>query len=81
MDAIKQLRKEVKDYIDTAEVKVVKMVHAMLEVERESNWWQDEEILSVVEERSKEYKTGQVKSISWEMAKKQILASKKKSRK
>jgi hypothetical protein len=81
MDAIKQLRKEVKSYIDTADVKVVKMVHAMLEIERESNWWQDEEILSVVEERSAEYKAGKVEGISWETAKKQILSSKKKVKK
>lgn len=74
MDGIKQLRKEVKEYIDKADAKVVKMVHAMLEVERESNWWQDDEILSVVEERSAEYRSGKVKGISWEKAKKQILS-------
>ena len=34
MDAVKQMRMEVKKYIDTADVKVVKMVHAMLEVEK-----------------------------------------------
>ena len=49
MDAVKQIRSEVKKYIDTADAKVVKTVHAMLEVEKESDWWQDEEILSIVE--------------------------------
>jgi flavoprotein len=81
MDGIKKLRKEVKEYIDKADVKVVKMVHAMLEVERESNWLQDEEILSVVEERSAEYRSGKVKGISWVAAKKQILSSKKTGKK
>lgn len=74
MDAVKQMRREVKKYIDTADTKVLKMVHAMLEVEKESDWWKDEEILSIVEERSTEYKSGKVKSIPWEMAKKQILS-------
>ena len=78
MDAVKQMRLEVKKYIDAADTKVVKMVHAMLQVEKESDWWQDEKILSIVEERSAEYKTGKAKSISWDTAKKQILSSKKK---
>jgi len=81
MDAVKQMRSEVKKYIDTADAKVVKMVHAMLEIEKESNWWQDEEILSIVEERSAEYKSGKVKGIPWETAKKRILSSKKKTNK
>lgn len=81
MDAVKQMRSEVKKYIDTADAKVVKMVHAMLEVEKESNWWQDEEILSIVEERTEQYKSGHVKGIPWETAKKQILSSKKKTNK
>ena len=81
MDAVKQMRSEVKKYIDIADAKVVKMMHAMLEVEKESDWWQDEEILSIVEERSAEYKSGKVKGIPWETAKKQILSSKKKSNK
>ena len=51
----------------------------MLEVEKESDWWLDEEILSIVEERSAEYKSGKVKSIPWETSKKQILSSKKKA--
>ena len=77
MNALKQMRLEVKKYIDSADTKVVKMVHAMLEVEKESGWWQNEEILSIVQERSAEYKSGKAKGISWEKAKKQILSSKK----
>jgi predicted transcriptional regulator len=41
MDAVKQMRKEVKQYIDTADEKVVKMVHAMLEVQQEEDWWDE----------------------------------------
>jgi uncharacterized protein HemY len=39
MDSVKKLRSEVKKYIDTADEKVVKMVHAMLEVDADADWW------------------------------------------
>jgi hypothetical protein len=39
MSAVKQMRNEVKKYIDSADEKVVKMVHAMLEVDAEVDWW------------------------------------------
>ncbi len=81
MNAVKQMRLEVKRYIDAADTKVVKMVHAMLEIEKESDWWQNEEILSIVQERSEEYKSGKVKGIPWGTVKKQILSSKKKANK
>jgi predicted transcriptional regulator len=35
------LRKETKKYIDNADVKTVKMIHALLEAEQESDWWDD----------------------------------------
>lgn len=35
------LRRETKKYIDLADVKTVKMIHAMLEAEQESDWWDD----------------------------------------
>ena len=78
MDAVKQMRLEVKKYIDTADTKVVKMIHAMLEVEKEGDWWQNENILSIVQERSAEYKSGKLKGLQWETVKKQILSAKKK---
>lgn len=39
MSAVQQMRKDVKKYIDTADEKVVKMVHAMLEVDAQADWW------------------------------------------
>jgi predicted transcriptional regulator len=35
------LRKQTKKFIDSADVKTVKMVHALLEAEQESDWWDD----------------------------------------
>ena len=39
MDIIKAMRQEVKKYIETADAKVVKMMHAMLEVDANNDWW------------------------------------------
>ena len=39
MDSIKILRQQVKKYIETADAKVVKMMHAMLEVDADNSWW------------------------------------------
>ena len=41
MTEIVLLKKQVKKYIDPADEKVVKMVHAMLEVDAEKDWWDD----------------------------------------
>lgn len=38
---LNDLRKEVKQYIDHADEKVVKMVHAMLEVDANADWWEE----------------------------------------
>lgn len=39
MSTVELLRKEVKNYIDHADEKVVKMIHAMLETDAEEEWW------------------------------------------
>ena len=39
MDAVNKMRRDVKKYIDTADEKIVKMVHAMLEVDADADWW------------------------------------------
>lgn len=39
-ETIKDIREEVKRYIDSADEKVVKMVYAMLEVDAGDNWWE-----------------------------------------
>ncbi len=40
MNPLKRMRTEVKKYIDTADDKVVKMIHAMLEVDANEGWWE-----------------------------------------
>ncbi len=39
MTEIALLKKQTKKYIDTADENVVKMIHAMLEVNAEKDWW------------------------------------------
>ena len=39
MSALKQMRQEVKKYIDKADDTTVKMVYAMLEAKQEDDWW------------------------------------------
>jgi predicted transcriptional regulator len=41
MKEVVALRRETKKFIDLADVKTVKMVHALLEAEQESDWWDD----------------------------------------
>jgi hypothetical protein len=38
-DELSAMKKQVKQYIDTADEKVVKMVHAMLEAHADEDWW------------------------------------------
>lgn len=41
MQEAKDLRKEVIDYIQNADEKTVKMVHAMLKADAEEDWWDE----------------------------------------
>ena len=64
------LKKQVKKYIDTADEKVVKMVHAMLEVNAEKDWWDDlpKQVRTEIDEAQKELDKG--KGIPHEKVKK-----------
>ena len=39
MNPVKQMRQDVKKYIDNADETTVKMVYAMLEAKQEDDWW------------------------------------------
>jgi len=62
MDAVKQMRKDVKKYIDTADPKVVKMMHAMLEVDAYAGWWDEmpDNVKADVEEAIRQADNGEV---------------------
>jgi hypothetical protein len=62
MNTIKAMRQEVKKYIETADAKVVKMMHAMLEVDADNTWWDSlpDEIKTDVEVALAESEKGEV---------------------
>lgn len=41
MDEVTILKKKAKKYLDNADEKTIKMIYAMLEVEAQSDWWED----------------------------------------
>lgn len=41
MNSVASLRKDVKKYIETADGRVVKMVHAMLEADKQTDLWDE----------------------------------------
>ena len=61
---LKELRHEVKRYIDKADERVVKMVYAMLESDSETEWWDEmpDEIKADLEESMSQAARGQVTS-------------------
>ncbi len=70
MTEVDILKKQVKKYIDTADEKVIKMVHAMLEVNAEKDWWGDlpEKVKAEINEAQNELDNG--KGIPHEKVKK-----------
>lgn len=62
MNTEKKMRQEVKKYIDTADVKVVKMMHAMLEVDADNDWWNSmpDKVIADVEAALIESEKGEV---------------------
>lgn len=55
-----ELRDEVKKIIDTADDTTVKMIHAMLEVKQETDWWNDlpEDVQEQIDNAVKELDNG-----------------------
>lgn len=41
MKEVNLLRNEVKKFIDSADQKTLKIIHAMLEADRETDWWDE----------------------------------------
>jgi len=64
MNNITLIKKQAKKYLDNADEKVVKMVHAMLEVDAQKDWWDDvsEEAKASIERGLRDSETGKVTS-------------------
>ncbi len=76
------IRQKLYEYIRAADDKKVKAIFTMVEDEVENyDWTQDKELLTELDRRSADFRSGKVEGISWEDAKKQILASQKPKKK
>ena len=76
------VRQKLYEYIRVADEKKVKAIFTMVEDELEEfEWTKDKEFLAELDRRSADYRSGKVKGIPWEDAKKQILASSKSKKK
>lgn len=62
MNDIALIKRQAKKYLDTADEKVVKMVHAMLEVDAQKDWWDDvgDEAKASIEKGLKDAAAGKV---------------------
>jgi putative addiction module component (TIGR02574 family) len=72
---LKELRKEIKHYIDKADERVLRMLYAMFEADKQAELTPEQE--AVLEKRMKEYENGITKFSSWEDAKKRITSKKR----
>ncbi len=71
------IRQKLYDYIRAAEDRKVKAIYTMLEEEIEEIYdhWNDNAFVAELEKRSADVKAGKSKTVSWEKAKAEILAS------
>ncbi len=70
------IRQKLYEYIRVADDKKVKAIFTMVEDEiEEYDWTKDKEFIAELDRRSADYKSGKVKGIPWEDAKKQLLAT------
>lgn len=41
MDEVTKMKNKAKEYLDNADEKTIKMIYAMLEVDAQTDWWDD----------------------------------------
>ena len=68
------IRQKLYDYIRVAEDKKVKAIYTMLksQIEETYEWWNDQAFMAELDKRSSEHKSGKVKGVHWDEAKKKI---------
>ena len=72
------IRQKLYDYIRGAEDRKVKAIYTMLEeeIEESYDYWNDKAFMAALAKRSADRLSGNSKTVPWEEAKAQILASK-----
>lgn len=79
--ATKDIRKEVKKFIDLADDKTVKMIYAMLEVEHMEAAWTDAAFLDEMDRRTKEFEAGNAKLYTLDEMERNAIKSRKSRKK
>jgi predicted phosphoadenosine phosphosulfate sulfurtransferase len=61
MDTVKDLRKEVIDYLETANAKTIQMIYEILEADAQEDWWNEmpDEVKKDVDAALKESENGE----------------------
>jgi hypothetical protein len=72
------IRQKLYEYIRIADDKKVKAIFTIVEDDiNDFDWANDPEFIAELDKRSNDYKSGVVKGIPWDEARKKILSSKK----
>jgi len=73
------IRKKLYEYIRVAEDKKVRAIYTIIEndVIEPYEWWNDSELLTELDHRSEQIKSGNDPGMLWEDAKKEILSHRK----
>jgi len=73
------IRKKLYEYIRVADDRKVRAIYTMIEndVIEPYEWWNDNELLTELDHRSEQIKSGNDPGILWEDAKKEILSHRK----
>ena len=67
------IRKQVKKYIDSADDTTVKMVHAMLKVQKSEAMAEDKDEMDEIDLRIEEYEQGKIIPVTFEQIENSIL--------
>ena len=75
------IKQKLYEYIRVADDKKVKAIYTLIEGEMNElyEWWNDENLITELECRSADLKSGKDKGIPWEIVKKDLLKRKKTS--
>ena len=78
MDTV-TIRQKLQDYIKVAEDKKVKAIYIMVEdeINASGEWCENEELMSELDKRSANLKSGLDKGVSWSISKDQVLSTRK----
>lgn len=69
-----QIRQKLYDYISHADDRKVKAIYTIIEsdINQVNEWWKDDELISEIEKRASNLKSGEDKGVSWDDLKNEL---------